>query len=73
MEGDLRLSILGMRCAGCVSAIESALAAVDGVISVSVNFADHSAVVKGQAEPVPSAIRVSILACPNFNDVYAPL
>jgi len=51
MENTLRLSILGMRCAGCVSAIESALAAVDGVISVSVNFADHSAVVKGRAEP----------------------
>jgi Cu+-exporting ATPase len=47
----LRLSILGMRCAGCVSAVESALAAVEGVTSVSVNFADHSAVVKGDADP----------------------
>ncbi len=50
-RGDLRLSILGMSCAGCVSAVESALAAVDGVTSVSVNFADHSAVVKGHADP----------------------
>ncbi|MGZ4969476.1 MAG: cation transporter, partial [Methylobacter sp.] len=48
---ELRLSILGMRCAGCVSAVESALAAVEGVTSVSVNFADHSAVVKGHADP----------------------
>jgi Cu+-exporting ATPase len=48
---ELRLSILGMRCAGCVSAVESALAAVEGVTSVSVNFADHSAVVKGYADP----------------------
>ncbi|MGZ5051177.1 MAG: heavy metal translocating P-type ATPase [Methylobacter sp.] len=48
---EVRLSILGMRCAGCVSAVENALAAVDGVASVSVNFADHSAVVKGQADP----------------------
>lgn len=48
---ELRLSILGMRCAGCVSAVESALAAVDGVTSVSVNFADHSAMVKGHANP----------------------
>ncbi len=50
-SGELRLSILGMRCAGCVSAVEGALAAVDGVTSVSVNFADHSAVVKGHADP----------------------
>jgi len=48
---ELRLSILGMRCAGCVSAVEGALAAVEGVTSVSVNFADHSAVVKGRADP----------------------
>ncbi|WP_340123287.1 heavy metal translocating P-type ATPase [Methylobacter svalbardensis] len=48
---DLRLSILGMRCAGCVSAVEGALAAVDGVTEVSVNFADHSAEVKGHADP----------------------
>lgn len=48
---EIRLSILGMRCAGCVSAVEGALTAVDGVISVSVNFADHSAMVRGQADP----------------------
>lgn len=48
---ELRLSILGMRCAGCVGAVETALAEVDGVIEVSVNFADHSASVKGNADP----------------------
>jgi P-type Cu+ transporter len=48
---EIRLSILGMRCAGCVSAVEGALAAVDGVTAVSVNFADHSAMVKGHADP----------------------
>ncbi len=48
---ELRLSILGMRCAGCVSAIEGALNAVEGVVSVDVNFADHSAIVKGTADP----------------------
>ena len=47
---ETRLSILGMRCAGCVSAIEGALAAVEGVTFVSVNFADHSALVKGDVE-----------------------
>ncbi len=50
-EEGLRLSILGMSCAGCVGAVETAVAAVEGVASVSVNFADHTALVKGQADP----------------------
>lgn len=50
-ENKLRLSILGMSCAGCVSAVEGALASVNGVIEVSVNFADHSAIVKGVVDP----------------------
>jgi Cu+-exporting ATPase len=49
---ETRLSILGMRCAGCVNAIEGALSAVDGVSYVSVNFADHSALVRGNADAV---------------------
>ncbi len=46
-EDNVRLSILGMSCAGCVSAVEGALSSVDGVTSAEVNFADHSALVKG--------------------------
>ena len=48
---ETRLSIMGMTCAGCVSTVEGALAAVPGVDSVAVNFADHSAMVKGHADP----------------------
>jgi P-type Cu+ transporter len=48
---ETRLSIMGMSCAGCVSTVEGALAAVPGVVSVSVNFADHSAMVKGHVDP----------------------
>ncbi len=48
---EVRLSILGMSCAGCVGAVEGALENVAGVSSVSVNFADHSAMVKGEADP----------------------
>ncbi len=48
---ETRLSIAGMSCAGCVGAVEGALAKVPGVVSVSVNFADHSALVKGLADP----------------------
>lgn len=46
-QEKLRLSILGMSCAGCVSAVEGALSSVEGVMDVNVNFADHSAVVDG--------------------------
>ncbi len=47
---ELRLSILGMRCAGCIASVEGALTSVTGVESVSVNFADHSAFVKGNPD-----------------------
>jgi Cu+-exporting ATPase len=50
-DDKLRLSILGMSCAGCVGAVEGALSSVEGVIDVSVNFADHSALVAGDADP----------------------
>lgn len=48
---ELRLSILGMRCAGCIAAVETALQGVAGVETVNVNFADHSAVVTGLVDP----------------------
>lgn len=50
-DQEIRLSILGMRCAGCIAAVETALQGVEGVESVNVNFADHSAVVTGSADP----------------------
>jgi len=50
-DDKLRLSILGMNCAGCVGAVEGAIASVAGVSDVSVNFADHSALVGGDADP----------------------
>jgi Cu+-exporting ATPase len=49
-DDSLRLSILGMSCASCVGAVESALSTVEGVKAVSVNFADHSAVVEGEVD-----------------------
>ena len=47
---ELRLSILGMRCVGCIASVEGALTSVAGVESVSVNFADHSAIIKGNPD-----------------------
>ena len=43
----IRLSIAGMRCAGCVESVETALRAVQGVISADVSFADHTALIRG--------------------------
>lgn len=42
----IRLSIGGMSCAGCVATVERALKSVPGVSEASVNFADHTAMVK---------------------------
>lgn len=55
-----RLSILGMRCAGCISAVETALFAVAGVESVKVNFADHSATVTGDVDSI--ALKRALIA-----------
>ncbi len=44
---SIRLAIDGLRCAGCVSSVENALRAVDGVAAAEVNFAGHTAFVTG--------------------------
>jgi Cu+-exporting ATPase len=49
MNPTQRLAIDGMRCAGCVSAVEAALRGVAGVEQAEVNFADHTAAVIGNA------------------------
>jgi Cu+-exporting ATPase len=46
MSDEVRLSIGGMSCAGCVASVEKALQGVSGVEEASVNFADHTATVK---------------------------
>ena len=51
-QTETRLSILGMRCAGCIAAVENALNSVAHVEQVTVNFADHSATVIGNADVV---------------------
>ncbi|WP_353981172.1 heavy metal translocating P-type ATPase [Salinicola endophyticus] len=45
-----RLAIGGMTCAGCVSAVQKALAATPGVTRAQVNFASETAQVGGSAE-----------------------
>ena len=48
-EQQIRLSISGMSCAGCVAAAEEALMAVPGVTRAAINFAEHTAIVSGTA------------------------
>lgn len=47
---SISLSISGMSCAGCVASVEDALNNVDGVDKASVNFANHTAEVVGDAK-----------------------
>ena len=57
---EVRLSISGMACAGCVSAVEEALAAVPGVGSAMVNLAERTALVQGEgidADTLIQAVR----------------
>lgn len=49
-DSSVRLSVVGMSCAGCVKAVEDALNSVEGVESASVSFADHSATVVGEVD-----------------------
>ncbi len=45
-----RLSISGMSCAGCVATVENALKTVPGITEAAVNFAEHTATVRGSAD-----------------------
>ena len=49
MSKPVILSIGGLSCAGCVKSVETALSNVPGVSSASVNFAEHTAYVEGDA------------------------
>lgn len=56
-----RLSIGGMSCAGCVAAVETALNSVEGVDEATVNFAEHTAMIKGSMDiaDVISAVKLA--------------
>ncbi len=51
MSAIIRLSIIGMSCAGCVSSVENILNGVTGVSSATVNFAEHTAIIEGDIQP----------------------
>ena len=59
MNRVTRLSVSGLSCAGCVSSVEGALQGVAGVSAASVNFAEHTATIEGDAsvEVLVDAIR----------------
>ena len=50
MSKDIRLSIPGMKCNGCVSAIEKALSGEIGVISADVDLETKTALVETDTE-----------------------
>ena len=60
MSDPIRLSINGMACAGCVSAVEDALKSVPGVRSATVNLGERTALVEGEgvsADALVEAVR----------------
>ena len=60
MSDPIRLSINGMACAGCVSAVEDALKSVPGVRSATVNLGERTALVEGDgvsADALVEAVR----------------
>ena len=54
---EVRLSIAGMSCAGCVKAVEDALASVSGVTSALVNLGERTALVQGEGLDADALIR----------------
>ncbi len=57
MKQSVRLSIGGMSCAGCVSAVEEALSGVEGVEAATVNLGERTAIVEGSDIAVESLIK----------------
>lgn len=72
-SSPVRLSITGMRCAGCVSSVEKALRGVEGVQKADVNFADHSATISGSAsvEQLVAAVTTAGFAAEEIVDEEA--
>lgn len=64
----LKLSILGMSCAGCAASIENYVKAIPGVINVSVTFATKSGIITYD----PSKIRKEEIAKNTIFDIYPP-
>lgn len=58
MTNQIRLSIAGMSCAGCVASVERSITAVDGVEEAVVNLGERTATVSGEvpADTLISAI-----------------
>jgi len=67
---EIRLSIVGMSCAGCVASVEDALNKVNGVDKASVNFADHTANIVGNVS-VESLIKSVVDAGYNATELVS--
>lgn len=57
---NIRLGIDGMRCAACVSKVETALSSVPGVEQASVNLVDRSASVRADSDVTPETLIAAV-------------
>ncbi len=48
MSNQIRLSIAGMSCAGCVASVERSITAVEGVEDAAVNLGERTATISGE-------------------------
>ncbi|MBT6094170.1 MAG: heavy metal translocating P-type ATPase, partial [Rhodospirillaceae bacterium] len=65
-ENQLTISIEGMSCAGCVSRVETALAAVDGVSNAEVNLATKRANITYDTSATQPAALVNAISSTGF-------
>ena len=61
---DVTLNISGMKCNGCVSNVQRALEAIEGVESVQVSLEQHNAVIHGDVAAQTLATAVTSAGYP---------
>ncbi|MDX8391151.1 MAG: cation transporter, partial [Mariprofundaceae bacterium] len=63
----LRLSIDGMRCAGCVSKVEAALSGAVGVQQATVNLADRTATVVSDSDTMDADLLIAAVQAAGYD------
>jgi copper chaperone len=61
---EVTLKIEGMKCGGCVASVKQALEVIEGVESVEVSLEQHTATVRGTADPAILAEAVTSAGYP---------
>ena len=60
MSTTTTITVDGMTCGHCVSAVQSEVGKLDGVTEVSVDLASGQVTVVGEQAPAPEALRAAV-------------